>query len=326
VLNPYVNQREGRLRAFWRLLLQYGLYLYALSASSVVLTLAVGGGGFISQPALRAVSAVLSLVVTALSVWLVGRFVDKRPFAGFGMRLDRDWWLDLLIGLFLGALLMAGIFVTELSLGWVTVTGAFVAVGGGSFFPAILAPIVLFLCVGFYEELSSRGYQLTNVAEGLGFLGVRVAILLAVVTSASIFGILHVFNQNASLLSTTNIALAGTMFGVGYVLTGRLGVPVGMHIAWNFFQGNVFGFPVSGFDTIGATALRIEQSGPALWTGGAFGPEGGLLTTMTCVVGSLLIVLWVRVRWGKVKIETAIAEPPAAVARRTEKPAEARQA
>ena len=110
---------------------------------------------------------------------------------------------------------------------------------------------------------------------------------------------LDVWNPNASALSTVNLTLrGGLLVGLGYVLTGRLALPVGVHlpvvvhIAWNFFEGNVCGFPVSGWGTLGATFLSMEQSGPPLFTGGAFGPEGGVLTIAASIVGSLIILLW----------------------------------
>jgi hypothetical protein len=85
---------------------------------------------------------------------------------------------------------------------------------------------------------------------------------------------------------------------------------MGLHIAWNFFEGNVFGFPVSGVETVGATFLSIEQSGPLLFTGGAFGPEAGVFTNAASVLGFLLILLWVRVRSGRIALQTSLAEPP----------------
>lgn len=327
MINPYLNPREGRIRAFWRLLLQYTLYLFASSALGGVvvamLVLSNPPGGEASavrtfSPTVLVVSSISSVAAAFLSVWLVGRYVDRRPFSDFGLRLGRaSWWRDLAFGLVLGALLMTGIFLVELALGWVTVTGTFEATGGGSFFPAILAPVVLFLCVGVYEELVTRGYQLTNIAEGLGgVLGPRAAVLLAWAISSAIFGLLHAMNPNASVLSTVNIALAGLMLGIGYVLTGSLAIPIGLHITWNFFQGNVYGFPVSGIQPLGATVLATEQGGPPLLTGGPFGPEAGLVGLAAMFSGSLLILSWVRAVHGKANIETSIAEPPPAVKQR----------
>ena len=69
------------------------------------------------------------------------------------------------------------------------------------------------------------------------------------------------------MLSTLYLMLTGLFFGLGYVLTGRLGLSIGLHFTWNFFQGNVYGFPVSGNIVGSASVLTIEQRGPALWTG-----------------------------------------------------------
>jgi uncharacterized protein len=250
----------------------------------------------------------------------MGRFFDRRALFGFGLRIDRRWWLDFGFGLLLGALLMAGIFLTELAAGWVTVSGAFETTREGDpFFPVILAPLVGWVLLGIYEELVFRGYQLTNMAEGLNFgrLGPRGAIVLAVVLSSSLFGGFHVWNPSASAISTVNLALwGGLLLGSSYVLSGRLALAMGLHIAWNFFEGNVFGFPVSGVEPVGATFLSIEQSGPLIFTGGAFGPEAGVLTNAASVLGFLLIVLWVRIRSGKVALRTSLAVPPTAMTNR----------
>ena len=323
-VNPFYNYQERRPRAFWRLLLQLALVIGIgyVAGSLVFAALALlgwvppGGGGaeiLAGTSIFLVANSVVSLVTVVISVWLAGRFLDRRPFSGFGLRLDRSWWLDFCFGLSLGALLMTGIFLVELAAGWVTVVGTFEAAGGGAFFPAILMPLVLFLCVGISEELLSRGYQITNLAEGLnfpGFGGPKGAVVLAWVISSSLFGLGHLYNPNATVVSTINIAFAGLLLGVGYVLTGRLAIPIGLHITWNFFQGNVFGFPVSGLEPVGATVLSIEQGGPLLFTGGIFGPEAGLLDIAATLIGSLLIILWVRARSGKAALEASIAEPP----------------
>ncbi|MBN1259748.1 MAG: CPBP family intramembrane metalloprotease [Anaerolineae bacterium] len=247
--------------------------------------------------------------VILISVWLAGRFLDRRRFVDFGFHFDKAWWRDFAFGLALGAVLMAGIFGIERVLGWVEVAGSFRRQGfGGRFVPALLVDLLAFVSVGIYEELMWRGYDLRNLAEGLGFLpgGPNVAVLAAWGLSSLAFGISHAINPNASLISTFNIGLAGLFLGLGYVLTGELAIPIGLHITWNFFQGTVFGFPVSGMATT-ASFLAIQQGGPDLWTGGAFGPEAGLMGIAAMLVGSGLTLLWVRWRRGRVALDQALA-------------------
>ena len=317
------NDREQRLRAFWRMLIQGELSLLLMLCFGIVLSVVLLLGNFLSagipdlsdlesqmmlSPASLLISGVGGFLALLLSTFVAGRFLDRRSFADFGFRFSRGWWLDFGFGLVLGALLMAGIFGVEYALGWVTVKATFATSLQNWPFPvALLIYGLLFLCVGIYEELWFRGYQLRNLAEGLNlsFLGSKNALLSAWLLSSLAFGVAHLGNPGATLFSAFNIALAGIFLGFGYVLTGELALPIGLHIAWNFFQGNVFGFPVSG--TLSTTSfLVIEQGGPVLWTGGVFGPEGGILGIVAMVVGSLLTLLWVRYRHGDVKLHTRL--------------------
>ena len=125
--------------------------------------------------------------------------------------------------------------------------------------------------------------------------------------SSSLFGLLHVFNPNSTWISTVYLMLAGIFLGLGLVLTGRLGLPIGLHITWNFFMGNVYGFPVSGNDFSSTTVIAIEQGGPDLWTGGAFGPEAGLLGIVAILLGVLLTILWVRGRYNRIELYEPLA-------------------
>lgn len=319
----------GRLRAAWRLLAQYLSYRVAavlLANLAVAAWLLVRSGpeglssggpalsSILGTPAFFLIFNLASLAAALLTVWLAGRLLDRRRFRDFGFRLNVRWFLDLCFGMALGAVLMTAIFLAQLTLGWAEVTGTFGKMGGSAGTPfalAILAPLATFVCVGVAEETMFRGYGLRNAAEGLaGVFGPQWAVLAALMLTSLIFGVLHSFNPNASFLSTVNIVLAGILLGIGYVLTGELAIPIGLHITWNFFQGNVFGFPVSGLGPVGATVLTVEEVGPTLWTGGPFGPEAGLLVTAAIVSGCLLISLWVRLLHGRVAVHTSLAYGP----------------
>ena len=327
--NPFWNPQQRRLRALWRLILQTVLFFFLTAVFSLITVPLVFSMGlvnnldpaapdFVQQTMMRMQSDPLFGVVAAgaaflgylLSIWLAGRFLDRRPFANFGFHFNRLWWADLGFGLFLGAFLMAAIFLIEWAAGWVAITGFFYS-ARGPFFITLLVGMWLFILVGVQEELLSRGYHLLNFAEGLNLpaLSPRAALLLAYFLSSAIFGVMHALNPNASLISTLNIIIAGLFLGLGFVLTHELALPIGLHITWNFFQGRVFGFPVSG-TPVSATVIAIEQGGPALWTGGRFGPEAGLIGLLAILAGSLMIVWWVRRTRGQARLQSELAEYP----------------
>jgi membrane protease YdiL (CAAX protease family) len=289
------NEKEGRLRAGIRVCIFFGLWGFG----PAVLHRLLGGwvrllAGERGQWLAGIYLDLLRLFAVLLAALIVARFVDRRPLPDWGFHIDRRWWLDMLFGMALGAVLMGAIFTIEWWFGWVDVTGFWSAPPGVPFAAAILAPLTLAIVVSIAEELLARGNQLTNFAEGFRFLGLRWSILLAWATSSIIFGLLHVSNPNSSWLSTGYLAFYGAFLGIGYVLTGELALPIGLHFTWNFVQGSVFGFPVSGRPLYMVSVLDTQQAGPDLWTGGAFGPEAGLLGLFAGMIGIGAIVLWVR--------------------------------
>jgi uncharacterized protein len=308
---------DGRPRAGWRLATQYLTYRIYTRNFLTVLIISVSvdaGTGPVTAynyPFVFTLISVVSLTMALLTVWLAGRFLDRRSFADFGLHFGGAWWVDFAFGLGLGAALMTTIFGAQHALGWVSVTETFVS-PGTDFLVGLVPPLVTFVCVGISEELISRGYQLRNGAEGLAGIGLgpRAAVLLAWTLSSLFFGLLHAANPNATTFSILNIVLAGFMLGAGYVLTGELAIPIGLHISWNLFQGPVFGFPVSGIRSGGSSVFAIGQNGPSLWTGGAFGPEGGLLGVLAIIAGCALTFLYVRLRYGKADVETSLTVPP----------------
>ena len=306
---------EQRLGAFWRIALQtllMGVSLAIVDIPVILLTqlLPVNlSASWSSLLLVRFLGQFLVMVGMVGSVWLAGFLLDGRRFLDFGLRFNRDWWLDFGFGLLLGAFLMIFIFLVEWSAGWVTPTGFMVMPEIGlPFWLVIFYQLVRFLFVAIEEEMLFRGYHLKNMAEGLANLRgatAQRAILLSLLFSSIGFGLLHMNNPNATWISTLNIAGGGIMLGLGYVLTGELAIPIALHITWNFFQGNVFGFPVSGVAD-GVSFLSTRESGPDLLTGGAFGPEAGLVGVAALALGCVLTVLYVRRRYGGINLRETL--------------------
>jgi membrane protease YdiL (CAAX protease family) len=321
------NRDEKRLRALWRLGLHTAFFLTLNAFFLVVLLFIAVVFDTISGTNIQNVLAglapiewmeaswiywVLAPLATLLSIilatFLGSKWLDHRRFRSFGINLSKDWWVNFVFGLGLGAFLMAIIFLVGWLTGSLQVTGFFEVYGqGSSFLSGFIQGLIFFILVGIYEELLSRGYHLINLAEGLNskFLGERWALILAYLISSVIFGLLHLDNPSATWVSTINIALAGVFLGLGMVLTGSLAIPIGLHITWNFFQGNVFGFAVSGIN-LGASVIGTEPIRHEWLIGNAFGPEAGVLSVIVMVLGGILTIVWVRRRHG-LHLQTALA-------------------
>jgi membrane protease YdiL (CAAX protease family) len=300
-LAPVWNATERRLRAPLRVALTAGVVVAVLVGGS----LALSGRSLPDAPATVLVSAALSTVAFVAACAVAAVLFDRRRVRDYGLALDAGWLLDLVAGAALGAVLMTAVLAVSLAAGWAEVTGTLRATGGRSVPAAFGLVLVAFVLVAFGEELIVRGYLLTNLAEGLRALGDRAAVALAVLGSSAVFGGLHATNPNATAVSVAGIALAGVMLGLGFVLTGRLALPVGLHFTWNLFQGPVYGFPVSGID-LGVSLLVLDVTGPAALTGGPFGPEAGLVGAGATAVGTALVVGYARLRAGPSGLVTVL--------------------
>jgi membrane protease YdiL (CAAX protease family) len=197
--------------------------------------------------------------------------------------------LDILAGIGITFVQMGFIYVIMLALGWLTFEGF-----AWEFDPInviitnVITFFIMFIFVGWNEELLSRGYHLQTIASGLN-------LFWGVVISSAVFGLLHLGNPNATWVSAAGIFFAGVFLAYGYIRTNQLWLPIGLHIGWNFFEGVVFGFPVSGLTDI-YKLVRIQVHGPEIWTGGAFGPEAGLIVLPALLLGALLIYLYTAKR------------------------------
>ncbi len=312
------NRVEGRLRTGWRIAIQFLLWVYTPAVlvfifSRPLSTTLINGWPALAPMASLVVEFGLRLPAILIAIWSVTRWVDQRPFADLGLHFSKVWWVDLGFGVVLGALLMSLIFCIQWLIGWVTITSLWQTAPIILPFPvAILIPLFVFLAIGITEETHARGYQLHNLAEGFHFsgLGARSAVIVAWLLSSLLFGLLHVRNPNSTWLSTLALMLVGLFFGLGFVLTGELALSIGLHISWNFFQGSIFGFPVSGRHFGNVTLFTINQDGPAAWTGGDFGPEAGLLGMIAILLGCAAILWWVRYQHRKVAIDRSLAYYP----------------
>jgi CAAX protease family protein len=200
-----------------------------------------------------------SILLVHLSYMAYVRLVERRPVTELALPAAP-------VGLALGALAGAGLIAAVVGVLWLL--GMFYVTDTRG--PAVLLPVfALSAQSGYFEEVIARGILFRITEEGLGTWA-------ALAFSALLFGFLHGLNPNATLMSSVSIAAsAGVLLAAVYALTRSLWAPIGLHFAWNFTEGGIFGIPVSGFSIEGLLAPKIE--GPALLTGGAFGIEASVL-------------------------------------------------
>jgi membrane protease YdiL (CAAX protease family) len=242
-----------------------------------------------------------------IMLFVFSRYIDRRPMLDLGLRINREWWFDLAAGLVIGAFSLTAVALLENGLGW----AEFKLIPQNSlntpiFVTALLALLNL-TAVGFGEELTFRGYQLTNLAEGYAKrAGRKKAIIIALSLTSAFFGVAHLLNPNAGLLPTLNITLAGLLFGLAYVWSGSLALPLGIHIAWGYFEEFIYGYANSGQAPFNSL-MTNTVTGPELWTGGAFGPEGGLLILLLLLLDIGLVSIWInsRKRWKGIHVSLA---------------------
>jgi membrane protease YdiL (CAAX protease family) len=132
--------------------------------------------------------------------------------------------------------------------------------------------VLLFGAVG--EEMLFRGYMFQVLVKAIGPFA-------TILPMSVLFGLAHSDNLNFSWLALLNTVLWGIVLGYAFLLSGDLWLPIGLHFGWNWTLP-WFGANLSGF-TMGVTGYSMHWKVGELWSGGAYGPEGGLLTSVTVV-------------------------------------------
>ncbi len=224
-------------------------------------------------------SETLMLIGIFLSAWIVWHFRGV-SLTGLGRSLAIRK-KDLLSGISLAIVLYAVGFGVSL------LTGA-IEIAGVVFNPSsLLISFVFFLLVAITEEFALRGFVLERMLQG----GVNK--FWALFLSATLFSLVHIANPNFDFLSFINILLAGILLGSSYIYTRNLCFPIALHWFWNWIQGPVLGYEVSGNKFCdGLLTLYLPEAN--LINGGAFGFEGSILCTVLMVAGTAVILKMFR--------------------------------
>ena len=283
--NLIIEKKPAIKQAWLRILLFIIMYLVGSAILTMIAGMFIVLTGHVSLEELQSVmgnkgdinilifTQFVSLIAVALSIWVFRKFIDKKSIISLGFKI-KGKLKDIVAGFLLGFILLLLGFLILYFTNQLEVTGITYST------KAILGSLILFIIVAVVEESMMRGYILNNLMESLK--NKYIALLI----SAVIFALFHGINPNITILGFINLILAGLALGITYVHTKNLWFPIFLHISWNFFQGPIFGFEVSGLNI--KSIINHDVLGSDLITGGKFGFEGSIIITIL-LIGMIVI-------------------------------------
>lgn len=288
---PTHRSRDGNLGSraanhpLVRLLVGLASLALVFAASQVAFGPLVVRGGVVGVAG-RIGATVAGVLATAAAYALLVRLLERRRVSELSLN---GAGTELALGVALGASLFSAVIGALWLLGYYHVAGF----GGWSAAAGALAGA---LTSGAVEEIMFRGVVFRNVEDLVGTWA-------SLAISAALFGLLHIANPHASPWAAAAIAIeAGLLLGAGFVLTRRLWLVMGLHFAWNFTQGGIFGVAVSGGRASGLMLSTL--TGPPLISGGTFGAEASVFAVTICLAAGVLLAWrahalghFVRARW-----------------------------
>lgn len=259
----------GRLAAFAGLFIAFGL-VFGFATAVIA---GLPGAEAAESIDWRTVTPVV--LAACAATWLLAVGIDRRPLSALGLRPGPPGLVELGSGVLAGLAVIGAAILALAAPGWVSWTVSAAPVLEGVNVSALL------LVAAFTEELLFRGYPFR-------VLHLRFGPVPAVVATSVAFGLMHGANPGVTPLALVNLTLAGVLLGVAYWRSGSLWFVTGLHFGWNWVMA-ASGLPVSGLD-VSISGLEAAVTGPNLWTGGAFGPEGALMITFVTALGT--VWLW----------------------------------
>ena len=282
--------RAGELRRPWVRLIFMVILFIAYSGVTNMLNTAVAG--------VPVLALAVGLAGAGAALWMYRKAVvvtENRPATELKPAVAKS-------GLRTGALI--GLLLFTVTIAIIAVFGGYRIVGWGSPAAAVTA-IGVMACVAVTEEILFRGIVFRLVEEMAGSKA-------ALAFSAILFGGLHLINPQATLVGALAIAIeAGLMLGAAYLVGRSLWLPIGLHFGWNLAEGGIFATTVSGSHAGDTGLFHSALSGPAVLTGGSFGPEGSIVAVLACAVPTLYFLRQARRRGNLRSRKVAVLTPTA---------------
>jgi uncharacterized protein len=280
-MNTPENTQAGLVRRFFcspmvRILVLGFILLMMMGLNTDVMT------SFAGQPG-KAVQHIIALAIAGISVYLAyARFVEQRPVSELALPgIGRELGIGLLIG--------AGLYTASVL---ILIVMGYDRIEGLNPWTYMLPAVAMAISSGVFEELLFRGVLYRSVETWFGSW-------VALVVSSLVFGLTHLMNPQGTLEGALFIAVeAGILLAGAYMLTQRLWLSMGFHMAWNFTQSGIFSGIVSGNDAAEGL-IKSTIKGPAYLTGGSFGVESSVIALVLCTTTGIILVV-MAVRRGKI--------------------------
>lgn len=225
-----------------------------------------------------------SFVFISLLVFFRVKVIEKRSISSIGFNKN-NWLKKYSLGFLIGLAMMSIIVLILLPFGYITIEKNPIQPVGVSAIASVLVILFGWIIQGATEEIVTRGWL-------LNILSTKYNIGVGLLISSTLFGLMHLTNPNVNYIAVINIILVGLFYGLYVIKTNDLWAVCGMHSAWNFAQGNIFGFKVSGLDVSVGSLIDLNLVGSDFVTGGIFGPEAGITATFILLasIGILLFI------------------------------------
>lgn len=223
------------------------------------------------------VASLYMKIISIIAIVLFCRFAQKRSFSSIGLQTKNallEYFKGLLIGLILFSIIVAIIYLSD---GYY-----FVGMKKPIDWTFILTIFMGFVIQGAQEEILCRGFMMTSIAR-------KNSVWAAIIINSVAFGLLHLGNDGVNILGIVNIILVGVFLSVYMLRTNNILGACAIHSMWNFTQGSIYGLRISGLNPF-PTVLELKPIGHDLLTGGDFGPEASLVTTLVFVIAIAVLV------------------------------------
>ena len=234
---------------------------------------------FISDPELIMQNKMMLLMMicqlmgTLFTVWIFQKFISNERFISIGLDFI-NYKNDFYQGLAVGTGLISIGFFTLIILNLTSIDLTYFSIYDQVFY------FFLFIVVSLNEEIAIRGYILHNLSQSFNKY-------IALIISSFVFMGMHLGNPNIGVLPLMNLFLAGIFLGVYRIHKNNLWFPIGAHLMWNYLQGPIYGFEVSGNKI--NSLFEQKLNGHELLTGGNFGYEGSIILTVFLIISIFLM-------------------------------------